>query len=134
MSHLWVPRQHRSDQGGTFPSLPELRENKEWFRSAQTAYTKAISASFATVDERGHEQIPRQIQASEGELKRRMDILYRWTERLRFDHHYSLPRIFQTDVLARALRAEIEGEDFVPSDRTTWRRPNHQGDETNGED
>ncbi len=125
MSDLWIPQRHQATNHGFPPLLDEIRDDPNWFKVASSVYNQALSASFAT--DRGQDSSA-EVRATEREIRRRMTILFDWTRRLRHDHKYSLPRIFTTDVLTLALKAELKGEDFEPSDRSTWRRPNPQGE------
>lgn len=51
-------------------------------------------------------------------VKDRFDILAKWFKVMRGDLSWSLQRVL--DTLPRALRAELDGEEFVPDNRATW--------------
>jgi hypothetical protein len=55
---------------------------------------------------------------TKNDVKRRFDILAKWFKVMRGDLGWSLQRAL--DTLPRALRAELDGEEFVPDNRATW--------------
>jgi len=63
----------------------------------------------------------REGSVAESVIKERFKICEKWVRTLRGELHWPLRKIL--DMLPRALRAELDGETFVPTDRHGW-RPN----------
>lgn len=62
------------------------------------------------------------------EVKRRFDILADWFKVMRGDMGWSMSRTF--DELPRALRAQLDGEIYIPDSRNMWApQPATQGDQ-----
>lgn len=89
--------------------------------SVTAAFEKILLASFATDAAReaivvcGVRGKPKMTMA---EIKRRFNILTKWFGILRTDLGWSVVRIL--DILPSALRKELDGEEFVPSNRSSW--------------
>jgi hypothetical protein len=66
----------------------------------------------------------REGQVAESAVKERFDICEEWVRKMRGDLHWPVKKII--DMLPRALRATLNGDDFVPPDRKGW-RPNTKG-------
>lgn len=71
-----------------------------------------------------------QAEVKAAELKRRFNILADWFKVMRGDMGWSMSRTF--DELPRALRAQLDGEIYVPDSRNMWApkdEPATQGDQ-----
>lgn len=85
------------------------------------AFERILLASFATDAAREAivvSGVVGQPKMTMAETKRRFNILAKWFQILRKDLGWSVRRIL--DTLPVALRKELDGEEFVPSNRSMW--------------
>ena len=92
----------------------DLVSKPEDFKKVINTMTNALAASFNR-DEQLHGVAFREKIQTQAEVKRRTDILGRWFRVLRGDCGLSLIRAL--DELPKALKAEINGEEYTPPEK-----------------